>query len=195
MLKDLLAINNATAEQYHADRRGFLKLGLGSVAALGFWMPGLGHAGQTVTGREITMVNAHTGYAFKGEYWYDGKYLPDAFREIKALMRDHRTGEKFPIDPRLMDILFVLHNRMDSQNSFKVFSGYRSPKTNAMLKRRSEGVASGSLHMSGQAVDLKLPGAKLSALRKQAMALKSGGVGFYPKSDFVHIDTGRVRTW
>lgn len=194
-MTNLVEKNNLAAEQYQADRRGFLKSGLFVTAALGFWTPSLAQAATPAVGRTVRLVNAHTNEKFVGEYWYDGKYLPDAFREIKFLMRDHRINEQFPIDPRLMDILYVLEHRIGSAERFNVVSGYRSPQTNAMLRKTTEGVAKNSLHMSGQAVDLRLPGTRLSSLRDQALSLKSGGVGFYPSSNFVHIDTGRVRTW
>lgn len=192
---DLIEKNAAMVEAYESDRRGFLKTGLFAAAALGFWTPSLAQAAKPATGRVIRLVNAHTGEKFQGEYWYNGKYLPDAFGGIKHLMRDHRSGDQFPIDPRLMDILYVVNYRLQTSNPFHVLSGYRSPASNARLRRQSEGVARNSLHMSGQAIDLKLPGTRLSTLKKTAVDLKSGGVGFYPRSDFVHIDTGRVRHW
>lgn len=194
-MSDLVGKNNRAADEYHSDRRSFLKTGLFVSAALGFWTPSLARAAMPAIGRNVRLVNAHTGEKFAGEYWYDGKYLPDAFREIKFLMRDHRVNEQFPIDPRLMDILYVLEHRIGSTERFNVVSGYRSPQTNAMLRKKTEGVAKNSLHMSGQAIDLRLPGTRLASLRDQAVALKSGGVGFYSSSNFVHIDTGRVRTW
>lgn len=203
---DLIASNNAVADRFEAEhgtrntRRGFLKAGAAVTAALGFWLPSLSQAaippqGGIDSGRSIKLVNAHTNETFKGEYWYNGRYIPNAFGEIKHVMKDWRNGETFPIDPRLMDILYVLQNRIGNPNSFEIFSGYRSPKTNAMLRRETEGVAKGSLHMTGQAIDLKLPGTNLNNVRAQAIGLKSGGVGYYPSSGFVHIDTGRVRTW
>lgn len=197
----LLEINNQRANDYHADRRGFLKLGGIAIAALGFWTPSLAKAAASSAanvapkGRAITLVAAHTSEKFSGEYWYDGKYLPDAFSEIKMVMRDHRNNEKFPIDPRLMDVIYVLQNRIGMIKPVHVVSGYRSPQTNAMLRRTTEGVARNSLHMSGQAVDIRIPGVSLSSVRNTALDLQSGGVGYYPKSDFVHMDTGRVRTW
>lgn len=192
--------NIDAAAMYHADRRGFIKHGLAFSAALGFWMPSLAEAreaasGAPVKGRSIKISNRHTQDAFSGEYWYDGKYIPGAFDEIKSVMRDYRTGEKFPIDPRLMDVLFVLQHRLKNPSAFSLFSGYRSPATNAMLRETTNGVARGSLHMQGQAIDINLPGTPLRTLEKAAINLKSGGVGFYPKSDFVHIDTGRARNW
>ncbi len=196
-MNELIRKNNAAAEAYHADRRGFLKHGLLFSAALGFWTPSLAWAaGQAPASvRLISLSNAHTGEKFRGEYWFGGEYLPQAFSEIKSVMRDHRTNETFPIDPRLMDVLFVLRHRLANQAAFEVFSGYRSPSTNALLRETSNGVARGSLHMQGQAVDINLPGTRLSHLERSAITLKAGGVGFYPKSDFVHVDTGRTRTW
>ncbi len=194
----LLERNNNIAEQYHADRRGFLKLGGMAIAALGFWTPALASA-QNVSmapkGRSITLIAAHTDEKFSGEYWYDGKYIPDAFSEIKTVMRDHRNNERFPIDPRLMDIMYVLENRVGSTKPVNIVSGYRSPQTNAMLRRTTEGVARNSLHMSGQAIDIRIPGVSLTSVRDTVTDLKSGGVGYYAKSNFVHVDTGRVRIW
>lgn len=194
-MDELIQKNNAAAEIYQSDRRGFLKHGLLFSAALGFWHPTLAFAGKAPIVRQMSLSNIHTGEKFKGEYWYDGKYIPDAFGEIKTIMRDHRNNEIFPIDPRLIDVLFVLQNRLKNFTPFEVFSGYRSPATNAMLRRTTSGVARGSLHMQGQAVDVNQPGTRLSTLEKAAIKMKSGGVGFYPSSDFVHLDTGRTRNW
>jgi len=110
-------------------------------------------------------------------------------------MRDFRTNEKYPIDPRLIDLMFVLQKKLDNFTPFEIFSGYRSPATNAWLRRETDGVARGSLHMQGQAVDINQPGTRLSTLEDMATRMKAGGVGFYPASGFVHIDTGRVRSW
>jgi uncharacterized protein YcbK (DUF882 family) len=196
-MDDLIRRNNEAAAVYSADRRGFLKHGLLFSAALGFWTPLLAKADEAPVkkGRSMTFTNLHTQESFKGEYWYDGEYIPDAFSEIKTVLRDYRTNQKCPIDPRLMDILFVLHRRLDNFAPFNVFSGYRSPQTNAMLRETTNGVARGSLHMQGQAIDINLPGTRLSSLHRAGIRLKSGGVGYYPASDFVHVDTGRVRDW
>lgn len=196
-MKSFFEKNQDAADVFDTDRRGFLKFGLCFTAALGFWSPSLALAAPSAAlrPRQLQFMNIHTHEKFKGIYWENGRYSPQAFAEIKSVMRDYRTGDLYPIDPRLMDILYVLQNRTKNFNSYEVFSGYRSPKTNAMLARRSEGVARNSLHMSGQAIDLHLPGTSLENLRKAAINLQSGGVGYYPKSDFVHIDTGRVRSW
>ncbi len=193
-MDDLIQRNNDAAEAYRADRRGFLKHGLILSAALGFWMPSLAVAAP-MRAREMCFTNVHTGEKFKGTYWHDGKYLPDAFGEIKRVLRDFRTNDKFPIDPRLIDVLFVLQQRMKNFTPFDVFSGYRSPATNARLRRHDGGVARSSLHMQGQAIDVNQSGTRLSSLKKSAISLKAGGVGFYPSSGFVHVDTGRVRSW
>jgi uncharacterized protein YcbK (DUF882 family) len=196
---ELLQKNCAAADAFDADRRSFLKHGLFMTAALGFWSPSLAQAsipGATVAmGRELHLTNVHTGERFRGEYWRNGRYLPDAFGSIKEVMRDHRTGERFPIDPRLMDVMYVLQHRLDNFSAYDVFSGYRSEATNARLRRMSHGVARHSLHMTGQACDLNLPGTHLLSVRKAACSLRCGGVGYYPSSDFVHVDTGRVRYW
>jgi uncharacterized protein YcbK (DUF882 family) len=148
-----------------------------------------------VQGRSLQFTNMHTGEKFRGEYWENGKYNKDAFNEIKQIFRDHRADETFPIDPRLLDIMYVMQQRVGNKTSYKLYSGYRSPKTNAKLRKVSSGVAKKSLHMLGQAVDLSLPGTDLYKFRKEALALKAGGVGYYPNSHFVHLDTGRVRHW
>lgn len=195
----LMAANSDAAEKYQSDRRGFLRGGVCALAALGFWTPDLANASAPATmaikGREMKLTNTHTGEKFTGEYWYNGKYLPDAFGAIKSVMKDHRSGEVYPIDPRLMDIMYVLQHRLQNYHMFEILSGYRSEKTNAKLRGKSRGVARHSLHMTGQACDLKLPGTSLSGVRQAAIKLNSGGVGYYPRSDFVHVDTGRVRHW
>jgi uncharacterized protein YcbK (DUF882 family) len=191
--KDLLdALNIDTV----VKRREFLKTGAIVATAAQLWMPTVADAKAfTGSGRVVQIHNAHTGETFDGEYWADGKYHPDAFREIKKIFRDHRSGDIFPIDPRLIDVMYVLHNRAESNKAFRLFSGYRSPATNRKLRKLTSGVAEKSLHMLGQAVDLRLPGTNLHNLRKAAINLKAGGVGYYPDSHFLHLDTGRVRHW
>ena len=145
--------------------------------------------------RRITFKNLHTGEAFSGVYRVGDKYLPDAFDRINLVMRDFRANEVFPIDPRVLDIMYTVHQMTGSSEPFGVLSGYRSPKTNAMLRKASTGVAKNSLHMTGQAVDVRLAGFSTTRLRDLAIGLKAGGVGYYRKSDFVHMDSGGVRTW
>jgi uncharacterized protein YcbK (DUF882 family) len=124
-----------------------------------------------------------------------GRYLPDALGAVKHFLRDFRTGEEHGIDEGLLDILHTLKRETGTSRPFEIISGYRSPKTNAMLRQHSEGVAAHSLHMNGQAVDVRLVDVPLARLRDRALALGRGGVGYYPTSNFVHVDTGRVRRW
>jgi uncharacterized protein YcbK (DUF882 family) len=143
----------------------------------------------------ISFRNQHTGDSFTGAYRVGDRYLPESFDKINYVLRDFRTGEIFPIDPRVMDILCSVRHRMSTDEPFEVLSGYRSPKTNAMLRATSEGVARNSLHLTGQAIDIRLPGYSTAGLRQAGVKLGAGGVGYYPKSDFVHMDTGKVRIW
>ncbi len=145
--------------------------------------------------RALRFTHTHTGERLAIEYFERGQYLPDALSTVNHYLRDFRTGDVHPIDPRLLDLLFAITSATDTARPFQVISGYRSPVTNAMLRRRSEGVAANSLHMVGQAIDIRLADVPLPKLRAAALHLRRGGVGYYPSSDFVHVDTGRVRTW
>jgi len=121
--------------------------------------------------------------------------LPDSLSAINSVLRDHRSGEVYPIDPGLLDLLSALQQQLGSRQGYDVISGYRSPATNAKLQAKSNGVAKRSLHMLGQAIDIRLPGTQLATLHSAARQLKSGGVGLYAGSNFIHVDTGRVRYW
>jgi uncharacterized protein YcbK (DUF882 family) len=143
----------------------------------------------------LSFYNTHTGERLKSVYWAAGDYIAESLREINHILRDPRNDQVHDIDPRLLDLLFALRKEIDANQPFHVISGYRSPDTNAFLRAHSSGVAENSLHLVGQAIDIRSPGRTLSNLRKAAMALKGGGVGYYPKSDFVHVDIGRVRYW
>ncbi len=145
--------------------------------------------------RKLQLRNLHTGEKIKATYWEDGKYIPETMRDVAYLLRDHRTGDKHRIDAGLMDILYDLQLRIGNRKEFHVVSGYRSPKTNRMLSSRSNGVAKRSLHMRGRAIDIRLPGTELRNLRKAALSMRAGGVGYYPQANFLHVDTGRFRTW
>lgn len=145
--------------------------------------------------RALSFNNLHTGEKLKTEYWADGRYIPDALADINHLLRDYRNGAVHRIDPKLLDLLNHLHHRLGSNAPFEVISGYRSPTTNAMLHRRSKGVATHSLHMKGMAIDIRLPDRDLTDLHKTALAMRAGGVGMYTKSNFIHVDVGRVRRW
>jgi uncharacterized protein YcbK (DUF882 family) len=145
--------------------------------------------------RALSFIHTHTGERLAVDYFANGAYVPDALTTVNHFLRDFRTGDVHPIDPGLLDLLHNLTGFTGSVRPFQVISGYRSPATNEMLRHRSEGVAAGSLHMQGQAIDIRLADVPLDALRRAALSARRGGVGYYPASDFVHVDTGRVRTW
>jgi len=185
------------------SRRNFLKTGgylaAGALVGCSFIHPAeaaIFKNGKITSGsRRIAFHNTHTGESFSGVYRVGSKYLPDAFDQINYVLRDFRTEETFPIDPRVIDIIYAVHQESGSSKPFEIISGYRSPKTNAMLRNASTGVAKRSLHMEGRAIDLRLPGFSTRKIRDIGVSLKSGGVGYYPGSDFVHLDTGDVRSW
>ena len=131
------------------------------------------------------------------DYWVEGKYVPDALAEINNAMRDYRTGEVYPIATNLLDLLYQLGRRLDTDCQFELTSGYRSSETNANLHELDSGVATNSLHMTGQAADISLPGRPLRSVYETALAMRLGGVGYYPdpEDDFLHVDVGRVRRW
>jgi uncharacterized protein YcbK (DUF882 family) len=148
-----------------------------------------------IDARVLSFVNTHTGDAFSDAYWEAGNYVPDALAAINHVMRDHRSGDVHEIDPRLLDQLHGLKGLVEASAPYQIISGYRSPATNAALRAHSNGVASRSLHMDGRAIDIRVAGVDLSRLRDAAISMQAGGVGYYPASDFVHVDTGRVRRW
>ena len=148
-----------------------------------------------LSNRELSFYHTHTGEKLTAEYFTRGAYVPDALAAINHHLRDFRTSEEHLIDPVLLDLLHRLTGVLESTRPFQVISGYRSPKTNQMLREKSTGVAASSLHMAGKAIDIRLADVPLPALRAAAIGSKAGGVGFYPESDFVHVDTGRVRIW
>jgi uncharacterized protein YcbK (DUF882 family) len=178
------------------SRRAFVAVLAGAVPALAAPRRLLARSPGT---RALDFVHTHTGERLSVEYFGGGAYQPDALTTVNHFLRDFRTGDVHPIDPGLLDLLHSLTDLAGSSRPFQVISGYRSPATNEMLRHRSgnqsEGVAAGSLHMQGQAIDIRLADVPLARLRSAALAVHRGGVGYYPASDFVHVDTGRVRTW
>ena len=172
------------------SRRRLLGLAA-AVPIIGTPLPGRAAAAT----RRLTLAHLHTGERATIEFFQSGRYQPDALGAANRLLRDFRTGEVATIDPTLLDLLHTLGERLGGAPTFEVISAYRSPTTNAALHRRSAGVASGSLHMHGKAIDIRVPGLPLSVLHAQALALRAGGVGYYPSSNFIHVDTGRPRRW
>jgi len=178
-------------------RRRLLGFGLGAVAlALVSPLKGALAALPQSGVRTLGFVSTHTNEKIAATYWRDGVYDKGALKDINYILRDFRTGDVAPIDPHLLDLLVELHRRAGSRKAFQVISGYRSPRTNAMLASASNGgVAKRSLHMEAKAIDIRLYDVALGDLRQTALGMKAGGVGYYKKSDFVHVDTGRVRQW
>jgi uncharacterized protein YcbK (DUF882 family) len=174
-------------------RRRFLQTCFGATAALA--SPALWASLHRTPERSLALKNLHTGEALRATFWVEGEYLKDELRAVARVLRDHRSGEVHRMDPKLLDILFALQHAVGVGGAFHVISGYRSPSSNEKLRASSSGVAKRSLHTRGKAIDIRLPGCRLSHLRTAALDLKAGGVGYYPKSDFIHVDTGKVRRW
>ena len=145
--------------------------------------------------RRIKMHSGRTGERIDTIYWIEGEYIPEAMAEINRFMRDWRTNSVIDFDHRTVDILAASHRLLDTQASYLLLSGYRSPQTNAMLRSKSRGVARNSLHMKGQATDIRLEGRSVSQISRAAMSCSAGGVGKYSSSNFVHVDCGDVRVW
>jgi uncharacterized protein YcbK (DUF882 family) len=144
----------------------------------------------------LLLYNTHTGQRMEIVYRRGEQYLPDALDKLDHFLRDHRTGEVRHFDPRLFDILYDLTVSVGrAGGEIDIVCGYRTASTNESLRSHSTGVAKNSLHMQAQAIDLRMPGVETLVLRKAALALGRGGVGYYPRSDFIHVDTGRVRQW
>jgi uncharacterized protein YcbK (DUF882 family) len=174
------------------SRRALLKLAAAGAAALS--APGLARA-AALPERALSFIHTHTGETARIVYWADGAYVPDGLLQVDRVLRDHYSGEVHAMAPALLDLLHDLSERLESHGPYHVISGYRSAATNSTLAARSGGVARRSLHMLGQAIDVRLPGRPLSALRDAALALQRGGVGYYAASNFVHVDIGRIRRW
>jgi uncharacterized protein YcbK (DUF882 family) len=145
--------------------------------------------------RHLEFHHLHTGEKLAATYWRDGGFDPGALDSINRVLRDFRTGDVYPIEQILLDLLHQVKSELGTDGHYEVIGGYRSPKTNNMLRQRTTGVAKKSLHMQGRAIDVRIPGVSTQRLREAAADLRRGGVGYYAKSNFVHIDTGRPRTW
>jgi uncharacterized protein YcbK (DUF882 family) len=176
-------------------RAAFRALACGG-AGVALWLGSAGCAVARPAGpRRLTFHNTHTLESLSVEYCRDGVYCDPALAAVNQVLRDHRSGQVHPIDPALLDLLADLALRCDRDAEFEVISGYRSAETNAAMHARSAGVAAHSLHMEGRAIDIRLVDCDLGAVRAAGLALGRGGVGYYRASQFVHLDTGRVRTW
>lgn len=176
------------------SRRELLKFGMAGAAMT---VPAMSGASvrAAASSRRVAFHNLHTGETLDVVYWDQGAYVPDALTAVNHVLRDFRNNETHMIEPRLLDLLDTLSGRLGARGPFHVISGYRSPATNAMLHEHGGGVASNSLHMQGLAIDVRLGDVDLDRLHQAALSLGGGGVGYYPASDFVHVDVGRVRHW
>lgn len=176
------------------SRRKFLGLCIASAATLTV-RPGQAAAIRREE-RALSFHHLHTGERLRQVYWSQGEYIDEGITAIQHLLRDFRTGDIHHIDLKLLETLHRLQQKTHTGNKpFEIISAYRSPKTNAMLRKNSSGVAKKSLHMQGKAIDIRVPGLDLKKLQLAARSLQAGGVGYYPKSNFIHVDTGRVRHW
>ena len=175
-------------------RRSFLKSSVVIASALG--MPAIARAAKAAPGeRTLRLYNTHTGESLNSVFWAEGAFIPESLTDINKLLRDHRNNTIAAIDPALLVLLEKVSAQFGSQQVMHVISGYRSPESNKKLAAASGGVAKHSLHLEGKAIDIRMPGRNLASLHKAAMQAKGGGVGFYPDSQFVHMDTGRQRYW
>lgn len=184
----------ARPAQVSAARRGFLHLAAAAAVAPMLLLSRRTQA-SSAQPRALEFAHTHTGERLSVAYAAGDRYFPDALQALNRFLRDFRTGETHPIDPRLLDQLHLLRQVTGTQAPFQVISAYRSAATNSMLHDRSRGVASRSLHLHGQAIDIRLADVPLGDLRDAALSLRAGGVGYYRGPDFVHLDTGRVRRW
>jgi uncharacterized protein YcbK (DUF882 family) len=145
--------------------------------------------------KAVALYNTHTGESLNAVYWFRGHYLPEAMSAVDRVLRDHRTDEIKPIDPQLLDLLHAISAELACAHPFYVISAYRSPTTNAWLRFMSRRVAEHSLHMDGKAIDLRIPGWASDTVKRVATELRMGGVGHYPRANFVHVDVGPIRYW
>jgi uncharacterized protein YcbK (DUF882 family) len=171
-------------------RRNFIAAGLGTAASLTL-LP----SAEAGTARALSFYHTHTRKRLHVTYANGDAHIPSALEEITYFLRDFRTGDQHPIDPLLLDVLFGLRQKAGGKGTYEIISAYRSPNTNTMLRDRGGAVAQRSLHMDGKAIDVRLPGVPTKRLRELALGMQAGGVGYYQRSDFIHVDTGRVRFW
>ncbi len=187
-------MSDPTGKPSRIGRRGLLKTAGATAVVSALCGPAVASLVVPET-RTLSLVHLHTGERLEATYWAEGAYVADELAAIDVVLRDFRSGEVKPIDRRLLDLLHQVQHAMRSTAPFEVFSGYRSPKTNAALRRASPGVAKNSYHMRGMAIDLRLPGRGLAQLRHAALRRRAGGVGYYSGSKFIHLDVGPLRRW
>lgn len=179
-------------------RRKFLK----QVALFGATSGMAAASGQAIASplrsdieKTLRLYNIHTGEEVKATFWAEGRYIDDEIQQLDMLLRDHRANEVLAMQRKLYHHLYKLQNMLGPKQGVHIISGYRSASTNQYLRQSSNGVAKKSLHMQGRAIDIRMPGISTRDIQKAATSMRIGGVGYYPKSGFIHLDTGRVRQW
>ncbi len=177
-----------------AARRQLLKGACGVMAANLIPVKALASKQDNIV-RKLSFYNRHTSEKHTAEFWYRGYYQHDALQEFNRILRDHRQDIIAPMDKKIFELLFQLQTSLENSSEIHIISGFRSPKTNAMLAAKTSGVAKKSYHTRAMAIDIAIPGVNLSDLYSAAKSLKLGGVGYYPRSGFIHLDTGRIRSW
>ncbi|MBE9530092.1 MAG: DUF882 domain-containing protein [Proteobacteria bacterium] len=178
------------------NRRGFLTIGAQAAVSCLFPMSAIASINRLSTPeRRLSFYNTHTHERLEVCYYTQGRHQPGALRKINYIFRDHYSGEIKPIHKDLIDFLHTISKTIGDGAQFHIISGYRSPETNAMLRKKTKAVAKNSLHMKGKAADIRVPDCDTKRLSNICMKLQAGGVGYYPESDFVHVDTGDVRCW
>ena len=177
------------------QRRSFLKSSALLASALS--VPAIARAAPAAAPyeRSLRMYNTHTGESLRAVYWAEGKFVPEAMTDINKLLRDHRNNKVAQMDPKLLFLLDQVSTAVGANSTIHIISGYRSPESNHLLAETTNGVAKHSMHLEAKAIDVRIPGRDLAVLHKAALQAGGGGVGYYPDSQFVHMDTGRLRHW
>ena len=175
-------------------KRRFSAIMCSALSAVVLWS-GLSQQGFAGEYKKLSFRHTHTNETLTVVFWRDGVYQTEALNRINHFLRDFRTGDSADMDPQLLDLLHTVYQQCGSAGHFEIISAYRSPKTNEMLRARSNGVAKRSQHLEGKAIDIRLTDVPIEDIRKIAYQLGVGGIGFYRGSDFVHLDTGPFRTW
>lgn len=192
-----MPINGLTKQKnwnkHMISRRDFL--GCSAAAFASLMAPQVFARPRALAEKSLRFYNIHTGEKLSATYWAEGQYQAEALEAINRIMRDHRSREITNMDLRLLDVLQELQATTGKSGHYEIISAYRSPASNKLLRKNGSGVAKRSLHMRGKAIDIRLPGVELKHLRQAALKLHAGGVGYYPDSNFIHVDTGRPRFW
>ena len=194
---DICSITNECSNDLVARRRFLKSLAYSAVAVSAIGLPGIAKAKSSWLQKPRTLAfhNLHTEEKLSVTYFEEGQYISEAVKDLNYLLRDHRSDDVYSMDLELYDLLYDLQSTLGGNKTLQVISGYRSPSTNAMLKKHSSGVAKKSLHMLGRAIDIRIKGVDSKIVQQASIAMKRGGVGYYRQSNFVHVDTGGVRHW